>query len=230
MQLSVIIPTWAEADNIGPLVRHLRAHALRADAEIIVVDGGSPDCTCARATAAGADQVLVSPHKGRACQMNHGARQARGEVLYFVHADTLPPESYVRDIRSALRAGFPAGCYRSRFQGGPWLMQINAWMTRFDHLFLRGGDQSLFITRELFAKLQGYREDYWIMEDYEFLRRLRQQAPFRILPKGIRISTRKYEEHNYWRVNWANLQVVRMFRRGASQEAMLHAYRRMLRE
>jgi rSAM/selenodomain-associated transferase 2 len=227
MSISVIIPTLNEAKTIGALARHLRRHGGQALREVIVVDGGSHDGTLAEAAAAGA-AVLRAPARGRAIQMNHGARQAKGDILYFVHADTIPPASFAGDILAAAAAGKLAGCYRFRFDSHHSLMRVNAYFTRFPFLWCRGGDQSLFISRELFFKLGGFAETYPIMEDFEFIRRLRKTTCFEVLKSDIIVSARKYRDYPYWRVQAANFAVFNLFRLGADPYWLARAYRRML--
>ncbi len=228
MTISIIIPTWNEAENIGPLIRHLQQYADDRLFEIIVSDGGSTDDTLDIVRRTGAT-ALRSPQAGRACQMNYGAAQSKGEILYFVHADTQPPGSYLDDILKAVGEGHPMGSYQSCFDTTHPLLRINAWFTRFDFAWCRGGDQSIFITRRLFEELDGYREDYRIMEEYDLIRRARKSHPFRILPKATLISARKYEENSYFRVQVANLIVFNMFRLGFSQERMVRTYSRLLK-
>ena len=100
MNLSVIIPTLNEAENIERLVHRLKNCGCSDSHEIIVVDAGSTDSTQELARKAGATAVL-SPKKGRAPQMNFGAKQAKGDVLYFVHADSLPPEGFCLNIKKS---------------------------------------------------------------------------------------------------------------------------------
>ena len=228
MKLSVIIPTLNEADNMAELIPLLLKGLAGKEHEILVIDAGSQDETLRISKSAGAHVTVVSPKKGRSCQMNYGASLATGDVLYFVHADTRPPVDFWADIMESLGKGFPAGCYRSAYDGKILLMKFNAWLTRFDKLFVRGGDQSIFITKDLFDQLGGYRTDYKIMEDFEFLKRLRTAAPFRVIPREILISTRKYEDNSYLRVNLANIIVVAMYRFGASQDSLVSTYKRLL--
>lgn len=227
MTVSIIIPALNEAENIGQLVRHLCKNRTDKVVELFVVDGGSKDQTVSIAKAAGAE-VLISPQKGRAQQMNYGAAKARGELLYFVHADTLPPETYLSDILQAVDEGHPIGCFRFRFNSNKLLLKINSYFTRFDRLWCRGGDQTLFVTKTLFEELNGYRNDYCIMEEYDFIIRARKKYPFKIIPKDVLVSARKYEKNGYLRVQVANLIAFNMFRFGAPQERIRQTYHRLL--
>jgi rSAM/selenodomain-associated transferase 2 len=228
MKLSVIIPTVNESEHIANLLGKLEAmesHQLR---EVIVVDGGSTDNTIDIAKRFGV-KVLNSPQKGRAPQMNLGAQAASGDILYFVHGDTLPPDTFIRSIEKALKQDFPIGCFRYQFNSPKKILRINAFFTRFKMLWCRGGDQSLFIKKEVFEKMGGFREDYIIMEDFEFIVRAQKEYPFKIIPENMTVSARKYEENSYLRVQIANLIVFNMFRFGGSQKAMVKMYRRLLK-
>ena len=228
MFLSIIIPTLNEADNLSKLLPYLGQHLPAGRGELIVVDAGSEDDTLATAQAHGADHALLSPTPGRAPQMNHAAQLARGDVFYFVHADTLPPQSFYADIERCVQLGHQAGSYRTCFDRNHFWLKLNAYMTRFDRLFCRGGDQSIFSTRDLFESVGGYRDDYRIMEDYDFIQKARSRGVFHVMQKDILISTRKYEGNSYLRVNLANLVIVLMYLAGASQRSMVNMYKRLL--
>lgn len=227
MTVSIIIPTLNESEHIGRLLAHLQQHADQRLLDLLVVDGGSQDNTCELAAQHGA-RALQSPEAGRAQQMNYGATLARGEILYFVHADCLPPATYLDDIDQALAEGFPIGTYRSAFESNSLLLKVNAYFTRFDFLWCRGGDQSIFVARDLFEELGGYRVDYCIMEEYDLMARAREQCPFKIIPKATLISARKYESNSYARVQVANLVVFNMFRLGFPPMRLAKIYRKLL--
>jgi rSAM/selenodomain-associated transferase 2 len=225
--ISIIIPVYNEEKTIALLVQYLTKHAAGLVKEIIVCDAASTDATNEEATKAGAT-VVLSPEKGRGAQLNYGASKASGSVFYFVHADTFPPESFATDIQQAVKDGFAMGRYRTTFNSTKWYLPINAWFTRFDWFICYGGDQTLFMTKELFQATGGYRNDMRIMEDYEFVKRARQQARYKIFSKGALISARKYEKNSWWKVQMANRKVVAMYKKGATQEDMQAAYRHLL--
>lgn len=228
MKVSIIVPVLNEAENIARLVTQLRTNGKDSLAELIVVDGGSTDETVQKAQEAGAI-VFRSPHRGRAKQMNFATQFATGDILYFVHGDTLPPASYMDDLMQAVNAGFPIGCFRFRFESDHALLRINSFMTRFDFMWCRGGDQTLFVTRPLFDELGGYGEEDVIMEEYYFIKRAKKQRyPFKIIPKDVLVSARKYDVNGYMRVQIANFIAFNMFRFGFSQHRIAHAYRALL--
>ncbi|WPP52776.1 TIGR04283 family arsenosugar biosynthesis glycosyltransferase [Catalinimonas niigatensis] len=228
MNVSVIIPTFNEEGSIGKLVKYLLYHASDRLEEIIVCDGHSSDATFSIAQQAGA-KVILSPQRGRAAQMNYGASTAKGDILYFVHADTLPPSSYLSDIHQALDEGCLLGSYRSEFISKNPLLKINAYFTRFDGVPYHGGDQTLFIYKDFFDELGGYREDYLIMEDFEMIRRARQKAVFKNMRKKVRISARKYQKNSYLRVSVANFIIYNMFRMGFSPQIMRTTYYKLIK-
>jgi rSAM/selenodomain-associated transferase 2 len=224
--ISIIIPALNEAENISRLVNYLKECTTAA--EIIVVDGGSSDETVERASKAGA-VVVLSPKKGRGTQMNYGAAMARGDVLYFVHADVLPPVSFTIDIHKAISQGYDFGRYTMRFDTKKWYLRINEFFTRFDWFVCYGGDQTLFIKRKLFETCGGYRDNMRIMEDFEFTKRVKAAgARYKILKKGALISDRKYDHNSWWQVQKANYTIVKMYKKGALQDEMMNKYKEML--
>lgn len=225
--MSIIIPAYNEEQTIVKQIQYLAECSLGFPTEIIVVDGGSTDQT-ARKVRESDFTCLVTQSKGRSVQMNAGADYSSGSILYFVHADSKPPDSFQYDIRTALKNGEQAGCYRFTFDSDHLLLKLNSFFTRFDRLMCRGGDQTLFITRRLFNEIDGFRNDYVIMEDFEFIRRLRERNTFKIIRKDALVSARKYEGNSYLKVNLVNFVVFMMFYFGASQETMIHAYKQLI--
>ncbi|WP_034256986.1 TIGR04283 family arsenosugar biosynthesis glycosyltransferase [Adhaeribacter aquaticus] len=225
--ISIIIPTYNEEEHVGALVHHLWQFSQNQVAEIIVTDGGSQDNTLAAAEKAGARAVL-SPRKGRAAQMNYGTTLATGNIYYFVHADSWPPATYVQDILEAIAAGYQLGCYRFKFRSDKLMLRLNSYCTRFDRIMCRGGDQSLFVLKTVFEELGSYKDNYVIMEEYDFIIRARKKYSFKIIPKDVLVSARKYDNNSYLRVNLANLTVFLMFYAGCSQLLMLNTYKRLI--
>lgn len=225
--VSVIIPTYNEQDNIAKLVSYLRANGGTLLKEIIVSDAHSHDKTVALAEQAGARAVL-SPQKGRAAQMNYGSSLAGGNILYFVHADTFPPSSFCNQIEKAVGDGFAIGRYQTKFDSHKFILRLNAFFTRFDLFMCYGGDQTLFVDKTLFDAIGGFDATMRIMEDYEIIERARKKARYRILPGKTLVSARKYETNSWWSVQRANYTIVQMYKKGASQDAMVNKYKEML--
>lgn len=229
-RISVIIPVLNEAENLAKLVPYLQEHGAEHLAEIVVADCNSTDGT---ADLLKSLQVvhLNCEKAGRASQMNAAASKSKGEILYFVHADTLPPKSFVADIKDSLSLGFGFGCYPFEFDVDRPLLRMNAWFTQLDKMWCRGGDQSLFITKEHFEAFGGFDEKQSIMEEYEFIKRVRKQLAFRIMKQArIVVSARKYQENSYLKVNLANFIAMTMWRLNMPAERIKRVYKRLLNQ
>ncbi len=225
--ISVIIPTYNEAENIGPLVSYLLKNSSKENCEVLVIDGGSTDNTMQLAEAAGA-LTVQSLLKSRAAQMNFGASLAKGAVFYFVHADTLPPPGFITDINKAVAENFQLGRYQTTFDVDKIVFKINAYFTRFDWFICYGGDQTLFITKSIFKKINGFDEQMAIMEDYDIVTRARKFGRYKIFSKKAVISARKYKKNSWIKVQLANRKIVRMYKKGASQQDMINEYKHLL--
>jgi rSAM/selenodomain-associated transferase 2 len=226
--ISVIIPTLNEAANIGRTLDHVLRHGGNRVGEVLVVDGGSDDATVAVAQQAGAK--IIHSATGRARQMNAGAAAAAHPILYFVHADTLPPADFAMAIGEALAAGQPMGCFRYRFDSQRVMLRFNEWWTQFDWMFCQGGDKTFFIKKDVFDALGGYDERWSIMEEYDFLRRARAAGyPLAVLPQAALVSARKYEGRSWLRVQLANVTVFKLWQWRLADAATLRSiYQRML--
>lgn len=228
--ISVIIPVFNEEGVIGRTIQHLKAVSMGEDLkEVIVVDGGSRDKSIDEAEKEGA-LVIRSLRKGRAAQMNEGARVARGTILYFLHADSIPPSSFISDITEAVQNGFPMGCFRLRFDVDHWFLSANAWFTRFDVNAFRYGDQSLFVTKDIFCETGGFRETFIVMEDNEYIKRLRRHGRFIILPKTVITSGRKYLTNGVFKMQGIFYLMYFMYTLGYSQKTLLHVFRKFVRQ
>ena len=227
--ISIVIPTLNEEERIGRLVHHLRSMPDQMHLEeILVCDGGSRDRTRALAGEAGA-QVLRSPEKGRASQMNYAAAQAKGEVLYFVHADVLPPRTCLADIVHALQNGHQMGCFSFDFDSPSWLLKVNAYLTQFDSLTSGGGDQTFFIPKQLFEELGCFDERLPIMEDFDFVWRAKKKYSLHLVKTRALVSARKYEKNNYFKVQLVNGITLTLFRRGVCPFKLAKWYKRVLK-
>lgn len=231
MLISCILPCLNERYELPAVLRLLGRAPVPdgARVEFVVVDGGSVDGT--REVAANwPGVVLVDTPALRAQQMNAGAAVAGGEVLYFVHADTRPPASCFVDVAAAVRAGHRSGGYPFRFDSCSTVLKFNSWATGFNVLFTRGGDQTIFVTREAFDAVGGFRESMTVMEEYSFLRDLREAGVgFYLFPEGrTLVSARKYEGRSWVRVQVANACAMWMWQLGRPADAIRATYARVL--
>ncbi|WP_304238273.1 TIGR04283 family arsenosugar biosynthesis glycosyltransferase [Jiulongibacter sediminis] len=217
--LSIIIPTYNEAATIRPCLERLRGDNI----EVILADSpGSNDSLEVLVKDFGFT-YLKCQNAGRNHQMNEGAAIASGEVLYFVHADTLVHSDFKSDIITAIEEGAEMGCYRYKFDRYPNpLMYINSFFTRFPMIWCRGGDQTLFIKKEVFEELNGFCPQHLIMEDYDILLRSKDRYRFKIIQKDVTVSARKYETNSYWRILKANYTVMRKWLKKEASPVELH--------
>lgn len=225
---SIIIPTYNEAEQIANTISNTRAANANQETEIIVVDGGSTDDTIRIAEQCQAT-VVKSERKGRAAQMNTGASIARHEILYFLHADSVPPNNFTTQILSAYQDGVKSGCFRLAFDYDHWFLKANAWFSRFNMNAVRFGDQSLFVTKDVFQKSGGFREDLVIMEDQEIIHRIRKFGKFKVLKGVIRTSARKYLDNGVYRMQGIFYRIWALYYLGFSQEKLLQLHGKLVK-
>jgi len=224
MLISIIIPTLNEERQIGKLIAYLqRDPSFPLVKEIIVVDGHSEDHTREVAIKTGAT-VLNSEHRGRALQMNLGARRASGQILYFLHADTFPPTGYAQKIWQATRDLYISGCFRLRFDWSHWFLNTNSWFTRFNSNLFRFGDQSLFVRKEAFMQVNGYNNKLKIFEDQEIVKQLSRLGRFAVLSDHVTTSARKYRKNGPIRLQLVYFWIYFLYVLGFSQRTLMKTY------
>ena len=205
--LTVIIPTLDEAHSINATLDALRA--LRGSVELIVVDGGSKDGTTDIVRARGVR--VIESGRGRGRQLHAGAQAARGEVLWFLHADTCPPPDAAEQIAAALAdAGVVGGNFRLRFDGGSKAARFLTWLyPRLRRLGLCYGDSGIFVRREVYRRLGGF-EPFPIFEDLDFVRRLRRAGRVAHVPATLLTSARRFEGRSFALTfaRWSALQAL----------------------
>jgi hypothetical protein len=221
-RISVIIPALNEEENIAAT---LRAVGQCHGHEVIVVDGGSMDATVQSAKEAGATVLVSKP--GRARQMNAGAARATGGALLFLHADTLLPPGWAEVVSRTLRSSaVAAGAFRFRIAGNFRGKSIIEWATGLrSHWFQRPyGDQGLFLARSLFEELGGF-ADLPIMEDYEFVRRLRRRGRIVTVAEGALTSGRRWERLGVLRTTVRNQWMLMGYHLGVNPQTLATRYR-----
>ncbi|MBI4401692.1 MAG: TIGR04283 family arsenosugar biosynthesis glycosyltransferase [Nitrospirae bacterium] len=196
--ISVIIPTYNEEVALPATLRHLLKQP--GNYEVIVVDGGSVDRTCEIVRVEPRVRLLPAP-KGRASQMNAGARCASGEWLLFLHADTLLPEGALARLNALeTDASVQAGGFLHRFSGNDWRLRLVSLLDNFRcrHSRVLYGDQAMFVRRSLFEQLGGF-PDQPILEDVAFCEQLvRVTTPVLLAPPVI-TDSRKFVKMGVWR-------------------------------
>lgn len=221
-RISVIIPALNEATRIEATIQSAFAGQPH---EMIVVDGGSADDTASVAQAAGARVIRNLP--GRAAQMNAGAALASGEVLMFLHADTVLPEAWSGPVQRALQEpGVVGGAFRFQIAGSFPGKRLVEWMTnlRSHRLQLPYGDQAIFMRRAQFEELGGF-ANLPIMEDYEFIRRLRASGRIVILNEAVTTSGRRWEGIGLVRTTFINRLMLAGYHLGVHPQRLAALYR-----
>jgi len=220
--ISMIIPVYQDKDALKKLLLHLKNADDKEYLEIIVVQA---DGSYGHVGNEGLKlKLMYADEPCRASQMNLGASEARGEILFFVHADALPPLSLVADIDHAIEKGHLMGGYRLKFDSNALLLNINAYISRFQNMYSGGGDQTLYIPKTIFINNGGYNPSYCIMEDFELVRRLEKEFGYYIIPKEVEVSARKYRYNSYFPVNYTNFQAFRMYKKGIASEVIKEYY------
>lgn len=197
LTVSIVIPALNEAPLIEESLSRLRRDF--PGCELVVADGGSDDGT---AELAASYATVIRAARGRARQMNAGARGCGGDVLWFVHADTVVSPDALAQIRACMADPAVAGGgltlrFDRRSPGLDWLARASTLRARWLHQVY--GDQAMFIRRRVFDKVGGFPE-LPIMEDYEMSRLLRRHGRLAVLPATAIASARRFTEHGTWRM------------------------------
>ena len=218
----MIIPTLNEAGLIRKTLDGLPAYE---NLERIVVDGGSSDDTVPSAKRS-ADQVLVAG-AGRARQMNAGARAANGEILHFLHADSILPAGAFHEMAKAMKdPAVVGGAFRLAIDSARVSLKLVAavanWRTGISRIPY--GDQGIFIRRRAFDELGGF-PDLPIMEDLEMARRLRRKGRMVFLRQAIITSSRRWDREGVWNTTVRNQVFVLLYFLGVSPVRLARWYR-----
>jgi len=172
--------------------------------EVVVADGGSDDRSVEVARELGARVALSEP--GRGIQLNRAAAESTADILLFLHADTRLPEGALDLVRSAVTHGASGGGFLARFESKLPIMAFGSKLVDLRTRLTRAplGDQAQFVTRTAFLALGGYRS--WpILEDLDFIRRLKRIGRVAIIPRPVITSGRRYEQGGVLRtvaLNW----------------------------
>lgn len=224
MSLSIIIPALNEETDIGLTVQRA-AEEVDVTVEIIVADGGSIDNT--KSVAARLGCTIVTSETGRAVQMNAGASRARGDILLFLHADTLLPHGYLKAITSVIaNKDNIAGAFKLAIDSTIQSAEIIAWAAncRSKLLHFPYGDQGIFLRKADFLRLGGFPE-LPLLEDFELVRKLRRQGNIAIVPLAIKTSGRRWSRLGFWRTTLINQKIIIGHLLGVSTDVLAGWYR-----
>ena len=219
MKISLIIPALNEAGGILPCLHSVKNQP--GEFEILVVDGGSVDGTV----------ETVRPHarvihskRGRAVQMNSGARTSTGEVLLFLHADSyLPPRAFPLLEEVLADPGIVGGTFQLRFDSEKILLRFIAFFSRFKFRYFHYGDQGIFVRRWVFERLSGFSEMPF-MEDVDFLKRLYRTGRVALVNQPITTSARRFLKRGIIRQQLTNICLVMLYLLGMKPETLKKWY------
>lgn len=218
--ISIIVPIRNETRDV---VEGLRRLAGEPGSELLIADGGD-DAETARALESLGARILRSSGT-RGARLDEAARQARGDVLFFLHADSRPPEGALALIGEALAAGADAGAFSLAYQDPtPALRWIAFWANlRSRFLELPFGDQGLFCRKETYARSGGF-PDLPICDDVDFVRRVKRVGVFRVRPEKVTTSPRRYRERGALRQVLRNWRVLLGYYAGVSPKTLHRWY------
>lgn len=220
--LSVIIPTLDEQRFLPRLLESLLP-LYRCRPQIVVVDGGSGDSTVAIARDAGATVLTTNPGRGQ--QLRAGADVATGDLLLFLHADSVLTADAARTVLAKLDdPDFSLGLFRLLFDSDRTIYRLYSFFSRFDSVWTNFGDQGILVRRELYDMVGGFAEQS-LLEDVAFLRSARHIVPFEKFPAGVMTSARRFERYGPLRTQWKNLRFLLRYLRGTDPEVLAREYR-----
>jgi rSAM/selenodomain-associated transferase 2 len=220
--ISVVMPALHEAEALPETIR--RAREVPEVCEIIVVDGGSSDDTREVAGRLGC-RVLSSP-PGRGGQMRSGAREATGDIVLLLHADTwLPPEAGRAAINCLRDPLVAAGGFWKMFRDTPWLMLGSRWKCAVRLLIGRriAGDQAMFVRRSILEQIGGV-PDMPLMEEFELCRRLRKVGRLALAEATVTTSARRFRKLGIIRTYLRMWKVATLYRLGTPPQELLRLY------
>jgi rSAM/selenodomain-associated transferase 2 len=213
-KISIIIPVLNEGNTIGACLDRLNEQT--EPHEIVVVDGGSLDNTLAVVRTFAGVKCLRAFGPGRARQMNQGARVAEGDILLFLHSDTLLMPGGLAMIEAFIaQTGIVAGSFCLRFDHQSPFLRLYARFSRINHILFTYGDQGLFMTRRVFEQVGGFAE-LPLMEDVEIQKSLRRIGRFVKIRHPVVTSARRFLANGIIRQQLLNTGLVLLYHAGVS--------------
>lgn len=221
-KISIIIPVLNEANTIGACLSRLNEQA--EPHEIVVVDGGSLDNTLAIVRTFPEVKWLRAYGAGRGRQMNQGVRIAKGDILLFIHSDTLLVPNGLAMIEALLaQTGIAAGSFTLRFDHQSPFLRLYARFSRINHILFTYGDQGLFMTRRVFEQVGGFPE-LPLMEDVEIQKSLRKIGRFVKIHYPVITSARRFLVNGIIRQQLLNTGLVLLYHAGVSPVRLKRFY------
>ena len=214
--ISIIIPCYNEIENIDQLQKSL--DHLAGEKEVLFTDGGSTDGSFEKIR-----YPKIQKAKGRGAQMDVAVEHTHGDILWFLHSDTFPESTVLRSIEES---GAEWGCFQLRFRSKKAMMRIVAFNSdnrvRFRNIAF--GDQGIFISRDLYESIGGFRH-IPLMEDYDLSIRLKDRGyKPALLNDTLSTDARRFEENGIWPTIFHMQRLQRAFRKGVDPAILAKEY------
>jgi rSAM/selenodomain-associated transferase 2 len=223
--VSAIIPVYNEKEKLIKIIDHVKKIKNHQLLEIIVVDGDGNGSTIKHLD--NMEVITIKSNKGRAAQMNRGADIASGDVLLFLHADTIIPANAFEKITTVIQSGrYVGGAFDLGFDNQRWLFKLIAKAASIRSRITRipFGDQAVFIKREYFNKIGGY-QDIPLMEDVELMQRIKHRGDhIHIIPLTVNTSARKWEKEGVIYTTMRNWLLQFLYFCGVPPEKLVRYY------
>lgn len=223
--ISIIIPVLNETEFVTPFVDQLKP--LKSFCEILFVDGGSDDETLE--TLYDLRQKVVKSNKGRAVQMNAGAKEAQGEFLLFLHVDINLPKDLSDQLKSLERRKIPLANFKLAFDNSHWFLKFNTVFSYLTYVPFQFGDQGLWVQKDLFNQVNGFDESMMLIEDQDVVKRLKKLVQLEKINSTLTVSARKYLKYGIYKLQFVYFYIYFLYRLGKEQEILKREMERLLR-
>lgn len=221
---SIIIPVLNEQKALNDFLPQL--NQLNSSIEIIFVDGGSTDQTLELIKKK--SFTILNSEKGRAKQMNHGARKAKGEFLLFLHADVSIPIDFDTILTELENNQTPLANFKLAFDFEHWFLRLNAIFSYSTATSFQFGDQGLWVQKSIFNRVGGFNETMQLIEDQDLVKRLKQYAKLKKIDAVVTVSARKYLKHGIFKLQFVYFYIYFLYSIGVKQNRLVKKLKKML--
>jgi len=222
VKYSVVIPTYNSEEFLHNCIESVRKAF--DNIEIIIIDGGSSDRT--QDISLSQDVIFENGCKGRGYQLNQGGKKSSGDIILFLHADTLLPSNAWSIIQNQFtHPSIKIATFKLKFDKNHWLLNYYGFMSGLDSLWTTFGDQCIVVRKDFYERLGGF-PNWPLFEDVEFLRNARKQQKIISLNAEVITSSQKYVSNGIFRQQIKNGWFIYQYLLGVSPEKLSSQYNR----